>query len=238
MLFFLTEKKINTITIYDLSLNIELIILLKKEITMKKINTLTLFLCLFTIVSYAQVPSPELQIGAAVMAAPEASRDGAMVLGYNSDGKLVTLRQGTNEMICLADDPNRDGFSVACYHKALEPLMARGRELRAEGKGSKEILKIRGTEVKEGTLKMPAGPSTLYVLSGKNGKYDPVAGKVNDAFPRSVVYIPFATTETTGLSTKPTGPGMPWLMDAGTYRAHIMITPPRPKAGEKRVNKS
>ncbi len=198
---------------------------------MKKICTLILFLCLLTVVSYAQVPSAENQISAAVMAAPEASRNEATVLGYDTGGMLVTLRKGTNEIICLADDPNRDGFNVACYHKDLEPLMARGRELRAEGKNREESFKIRGAEAKAGTLKMPAGLSTLYVLSGKNGKYDPVTKKVSDAFSRSVVYVPYATPESTGLSTKPTGPGMPWLMNAGTYRAHIMITPPRPKTG-------
>ena len=30
-------------------------------------------------------------------------------------------------MICLADDPNESPrWHVACYHKALEPFMARG----------------------------------------------------------------------------------------------------------------
>jgi len=41
-----------------------------------------------------------------------------------------------------------------------------------------------------------------------------------------VVYIPWATAASTGLPIKPAAPGMPWIMDPGTHRAHIMITPP------------
>ncbi len=195
---------------------------------MKRTIMIILVICMPAVASYAQIPSAEHQIGAAVMAAPEETRDGATVLGYNAAGTLVTLREGTNEMVCLADDPNREGFSVACYHKDLEPLMARGRQLRAEGKNFEEVFAIREAEVKAGTLKMPAQPTTLHVLSGKKGNYDPATGEISDAYLRFVVYIPYATAESTGLPTKPTGPGNPWLMDAGTHRAHIMITPPRP----------
>jgi hypothetical protein len=42
---------------------------------------------------------------------------------------------------------------------------------------------------------------------------------------RYVIYIPFATSESTGLPLKPEIPGGPWLMDAGTHRAHIMLNP-------------
>ncbi|MFT5773641.1 MAG: hypothetical protein ACI9ZX_003050 [Algoriphagus sp.] len=41
------------------------------------------------------------------------------------------------------------------------------------------------------------------------------------------MYIPWATSESTGLPLKAYGPGMPWIMDPGTHRAHIMISPPR-----------
>ena len=175
-----------------------------------------------------QLPPAEHQIDAAVQAAPEDARMGAAVLGYDGYGKLVTLREGTNALVCLADDPAREGFSVACYHKSLEPFMTRGRQLRAEGKAFKEVFDTREAEVQAGTLSMPSQPTTLYVLSGKEGTYNPDTGAVEKASLRFVVYIPYATAETTGMPTQPTGPGEPWLMDAGTHRAHIMITPPQP----------
>jgi hypothetical protein len=39
-----------------------------------------------------------------------------------------------------------------------------------------------------------------------------------------VIYVPFATGEQTGLPTTPVR-GAPWLMDAGTAKAHIMFAP-------------
>ena len=81
-------------------------------------------------------------IATALMAAPEKSRSECKVIGYNMAGKFVTMRAGNNEFIVLADNPNQDGFNAACYHKSLEPFMARGRALRAEGKTGQEIFAI------------------------------------------------------------------------------------------------
>lgn len=184
------------------------------------------FIC-FCLSSCAQgIPNKEDQINGAVLAVPEENRAGATVLGFDAEGKLVTLREGTGNMICLADDPNKDGFNAACYHKDLDAFMARGRELKAEGKNGMEIFNIREEEAKSGKLKMPENPTTLHVLQGP-GTYDSATGTVTNAFHRYVVYIPWATAETTGLPTKPLVPGGAWIMDPGTHRAHIMVTPPR-----------
>src|SRR6185436_7651518 len=96
----------------------------------------------------ADIPAADWQIKTAVLAAPELARAGATVLGYDPSGAIVTLRVGTNNLSCLADDPKQEGFSVACYPKELEPFMARGRELRAQGKKTPEITKIREEDVK------------------------------------------------------------------------------------------
>ena len=82
----------------------------------------------------AQIPSSDVQIKLATLAAPAELRDKALVYGYTEKGELVVLRKGENEMICLGDDPNQAGLNVSCYHKDLEPLMSRGRELKKEGK--------------------------------------------------------------------------------------------------------
>ncbi len=170
------------------------------------------------------IPSAEDQIAATIQALPEEMRAGATVLGYGADGKLTELRKGTNELICLADDPKDNRFSAACYHKDLEPFMARGRELTAQGiTGGNRNAEYRWKEIKEGKLKMPREPRMLYVLSGKG--YDAATKKVTDGVVRWVIYVPFATAESLGLSATPKR-GEPWLMDAGTAGAHIMITPP------------
>ncbi len=176
-------------------------------------------------------PSAAEQIAASILAAPEELRAGAAVLGYGADGKLTELRKGTGDLICLASDPKATRFSVSCYHKDLEPYMARGRELIAQGiTGGARNQEYRWKEVKEGKLKMPKEPRMLYVLAGKN--YDVASGKVVDGVVRWVIYVPFATAESTGLSTK-SKRGEPWLMDGGTPGAHIMITPAAPPPAAK-----
>ena len=166
----------------------------------------------------------EQQITSATLAAPEDRRAGAEVLGYDSQGKLVTLRKGTNDLICLADKPGDPRFSVACYHRDLEPFMARGRELESQGiAGNERNEKYRWKEIKEGKLKMPREPRMLYVLNGKG--FDIASGTITNPSLRWVLYWPYATAESTGLATRPRR-GEPWLMDAGTAGAHVMISPP------------
>lgn len=173
------------------------------------------------------IPPAEIQIKTALLAAPEESKDKAMVYGYSPKGDLVVLRKGENELVCLADDPAQPGLSVACYHKSLDPFMARGRELKKEGKSYQERFDIRDQEVKNGKLIMPKQPTTLFVYTADKEKFNAATGEAQDGYLRSVVYIPFATSESTGLPSKPMGAGLPWIMDAGTYRAHIMIDPPK-----------
>ena len=168
----------------------------------------------------------EQQIAAASFAAPMEVRDSAKIYGYNDDGNFITLREGTNEMICIADDPNKDGFEVVSYHNDLEPYMARGRALKAEGKSFTERRDIREKEATDLILAMPEKSATLHILYGKNGYFDIDSAKVRNAKYRYVVYIPFATQASTGLSLQPNAPGHPWLMFPGKANAHIMITPP------------
>ncbi len=181
---------------------------------------LSLAVLVISLSAFCQIPSSEWQIRTAVLPLEEDLQAGATVLGYNPNGELTTLRKGTNDMICLADDPTKDRFSVAAYHKSLEPFMKRGRELKAEGLGFKEVFDTREKEVKAGTLAMP-DKATLYVLSGElDENKEPIKTQL-----RFVVYIPFATAESTGLPKAPPVPGAPWIMDPGTHRAHIMVTP-------------
>jgi hypothetical protein len=174
----------------------------------------------------ADVPSADVQIASAVLAAPAEYRAGAAVLGYNQKGELVRIREGKNDFVCLATDPSKEAFNVACYHKDLEPFMARGRELLKQDITGAKRNEIRFKEVEEGKVPMPREPRTLYVLTGS--RYDAAAGKIQDEYLRWVIYVPFATPESTGLSTK-ASESAPWLMSPGTAGAHIMISPPKKK---------
>ena len=167
--------------------------------------------------------SPAYQIAAAVTPLPPEMREGATVLGYTALGKpLVPLREGKNDMICLAPDPSASSFHAACYHKAMEPFMARGRQLRAQGITGGRVDTVRFAEVKSGKLPVPKQPSMLYQIFG--GTFDSVTAKASGGQSLFVTYIPFATPATTGISATPSD-HTPWIMFPGTPKAHIMLQP-------------
>lgn len=170
----------------------------------------------------AQTKSTDQQIAEAVSPLPEGLRAGAEVRAL-IEGALVTVRDGSNEMICLADDPTREGFHAACYHRYLEPFMARGRELRAEGKTRPEIDAMRLAEIEAGTLEMPSQPTALYSLSSDHEAWDAAAGMPIDASGLYVIYLPYATAESSGISVQPAR-DRPWLMYPGKPWAHVMIS--------------
>jgi hypothetical protein len=164
------------------------------------------------------------QIASAVLPLPESLRTGAAVLGYRAPGQLVEIRKGNNGMICLADDPEAPAFHVACYQASMEPFMARGRELRAQGVKGDDVDSVRYREVKDGKIRMPQDPAALWQLSGAAGSYDPAKNEVKAGSALYVIYMPFATEASTGLSARPAA-GTPWLMLPGTPKAHIMFIP-------------
>ncbi len=168
------------------------------------------------------VPPAEQQIAAAVLPLPTDLRAGATVMGYAPDGRFVTLREGSGTMTCLASNPREERFHVACYHKSLEPFMARGRELRGQGVKGDQVDSVRFREARAGKLQVPKEPALLYSLTG--GSFDPQTGTTSGARPLFVVYIPFATAASTGLSATPVR-GAPWIMFPGTPKAHIMFVP-------------
>jgi hypothetical protein len=170
------------------------------------------------------IPSAAEQIEQAVAPLPAAMRADASVFGYAPDGKFVTLRDGSGSMTCLASNPRMDRWHVACYHKSLEPFMARGRELRTQGVQGPQVDSVRFREVKAGTLRMPTEPAMLYSLTGAKDAWDATTKSAPKASLLFVAYVPNATVESTGLSAQPQR-GMPWVMFPGTPKAHIMFTP-------------
>ncbi|MEQ8582878.1 MAG: hypothetical protein RIC30_11930 [Marinoscillum sp.] len=182
----------------------------------------SLLLFFVVILSGAAPSSAQTNLEWATLAAPEAHRENATVYGYDENGTFVLLREGSNHLVCIGDDPAKEGFSVVAYHKDLDPFMARGRELKAMGKSLDEIFATREAEAQSGQLVIP-DKSTLTVYQAD---LDENGSPINP-YLRYVVYIPFATAEETGLPTGPMSDGGPWIMDPGTHRAHIMITPAR-----------
>ncbi|MCL7926558.1 MAG: hypothetical protein M8841_02115 [marine benthic group bacterium] len=166
------------------------------------------------------------QIEGALLAAPASLRSDAEVLGSGGDQRdgdvLTTLRAGTNGLICIADDPEREGFHAACYHESLDPYMRLGRRGRDRGLDRSEIMESRYEALRSGALSMPAS-ATLFSVNAESlsaARLDPPAEGLRRL---TVVYLPGATLEGTGLPGRPED-GIPWLMLPDTPWAHIMIS--------------
>lgn len=168
----------------------------------------------------AQRPASQ-QIIEAVSPLSRRFRSEATVMGYYSGARLTVLKQGTNQFICLADDPTDRRFQVSCYHEDLDPFMARGRELRALGKRGTELQRIRNAEIEAGLLRMPERASVISYYGV--GELDPATGLPDSVTTLQVLYLPYATSDETGFPARPSRSPSPYLMDAGTARAHLMI---------------
>ena len=183
--------------------------------------------CLAPCVAHGQTaayPPAAFQIAAAVSPLPENLRAGARVLGYDANGKFVALRQGTNAMTCIADDPSGKQFHVACYHRSLEGFMARGRELHALKKSPEFIDSVRLKDIKAGRITLPAKSAGLYQYWAARDSVDMSARTISGAEYLYVVYTPYATYRSTGISEAPVDGG-PWIMYPSKPWAHLMIQP-------------
>ena len=171
------------------------------------------------------------QISEAISPLPEPLRAGATVMAFAGGSKLELIRQGSNPMICLPDDPDVEGFHAACYHRDLEPFMGAGRRARAEGLNRDEVWQFRVKEIEAGKWSMPEHAVALYSVSGPDGSFDYTKGSPTGARSLHVIYVPYATEESIGVSTQAAN-DRPWLMNPGTPFAHLMISrssssPPR-----------
>ncbi|MEO5590781.1 MAG: hypothetical protein ABIS03_14465 [Gemmatimonadaceae bacterium] len=195
-----------------------------------KARVMISMLSFFPVLASAQTSPPvsaARQIAAAVSALPENLQAGAKVYGYSASGKFITLKPGTNDMVCVADDPAGKLFHVASYHQSLEPFMARGRQRHALKKKPESIDSARLADLKARRYSMPSKPAALYQYFAPRDSVDMASGTVRAAEYLYVIYMPYATYGTTGISENPLDGG-PWVMDAGKPWAHVMVQPQKP----------
>ena len=147
----------------------------------------------------------------ALLALPDHLRENATVVKFEG-GKRIDLRTGTNELVCRADDRDAPGIAIWCYPKTHDAYARRWYQLAAQGKESAEVDSIITAEIKFGELEWPS-VAVNYNLRGPS---------LDNAVLTTVVYVPFATAESIGLSDVRDFP-RPWLMLGGTAFAHIMI---------------
>ena len=63
-----------------------------------------------------QVLTKSQQITTSLYAAPKEARDGATVYGFDEGNSLTVLKEGTNDFICIADNPKKAKLKPGEYH--------------------------------------------------------------------------------------------------------------------------
>jgi len=176
----------------------------------------------------AQAPPPSAMIAAGVVPLPAALRAGAGVVALDSAGRPRTLRPSTNGMVCITDPPGDAFFVVECYHVSFISVVYRMKQLVARGLPEAVLDQTIEAEIRDGRLKLPAGLTISYGMSGPVAGYDTSTNTVSQAMAVwHRLHVPLVTATETGLPSDDDG-RHPYLMAGGTYYAHVMLTPPRP----------
>src|SRR5690606_25353448 len=150
---------------------------------MRNLLTILLFAISFGATAQEQnkeILPAEIQIKTAELAAPEDLRSGVMVYGYDTAGRMVVWREGSNNLVCLADVPKEPGISTSSDAKERETVMKRGREVTPDGKSEMEERERRKKESEQGQLELTDVPGMVYILSGEEENYNRSAGELKD----------------------------------------------------------
>ena len=156
-------------------------------------------------------------VAQAVLALPDTLRDKATVVLYQ-EGDRAVLRQGTNGLTCVADQPGDTRLTLLCYPTSIDSYMHRQEELQAEGIHGAELRAVLGAEVRSGQLYLPMGAMLRYV----SGTINPESGVPDSVRVWSEMFFPFANAAELGIPEFNAGRD-PWMMSAGTVVAHVMV---------------
>lgn len=155
----------------------------------------------------------EAAIQKALAAAPRQMREGATVVQWNADFTYVTLKKGTNHLVCYdrSDQAGRQPFAVQCTSLANLPRVAQNRKFEAMTDKAARQAALDEAE-KNGTRVKPEYGSVFLDLNGPDQEH---------AHLHITIAVPGATSQSIGLPETP-GKGGAWLMNPGTSTAHIM----------------
>ena len=154
-------------------------------------------------------------IDRSVLAAPANARAAAMVVKWAADGARVVIREGKNGVVCWDQSvwPGQRPFSAHCTNVGNLPRVEQNRSFFYKAGNAADAEKLVQAAEKDGSRIAPEFGAGWYGLVGND-----------QASARShvTIAVPFATTETLKLPSKPTGTSA-WIMNAGTSAAHLMI---------------
>tara|TARA_B100001123_G_scaffold442143_1_gene585038 strand:- start:5823 stop:6377 length:555 start_codon:yes stop_codon:yes gene_type:complete len=165
------------------------------------------------LVLFAQ--SDEELINKILMAAPERLRADAAVIGWQDDGTRMTIRSGSNGVVCWdqSDEPRKRTYSSRCTSEANLPRVEQNRSWLTSGQSQDEIQKIMNDAEENGSREISEFGTVYYSVNTD----DPDNANIH-----ITISVPHATSESLGVPSERTNSNV-WIMGAGTSGAHLMI---------------
>lgn len=150
-----------------------------------------------------------------LLAAPQRIRADAAVVGWNADGSRVTLREGTNGVVCWdqSDEPRKRAFASRCSSEGNLPRVEQNRAWIMSGESQADVQAMMDEAEQSGSRKVSEYGSVYYSINTD----DPENASIH-----TTISMPFATSDTMEVPSDRTNAGV-WIMGAGTSGAHLMI---------------
>ena len=175
------------------------------------------------------VPLPDAEEIALAESAAPAELSGKATVYAVRDGKVLTIREGTNGSSCLvARDLHGGSLYPICYNAEGTRTMLQREllevRLRSLGVAEDSIDKAVATAYKSGELVIPKDVALAYMMSPKQVLFSsPKAEgrRVGAWHPHLMLYVPNATPEKFGLTGDSGEPIQ--VGNAGTPRAEVII---------------
>lgn len=180
---------------------------------MLKYAVLTVLLCVAAVDLGAQ--TDQALIERILLAAPARLRADATVVAWRDDGSRVTLRGGTNGLVCWdqSDEPRKRTYASRCTSEGNLPRIEQNRQWILSGKSQAEVQAMMEEAERNGTREVSEFGSVYYSVNSET---------MEDANIHTTISVPYATTHLLNLPSERTDAGV-WIMGAGTSGAHLMI---------------
>jgi hypothetical protein len=165
--------------------------------------------------TYVTLPNDQL-IQRALMAAPAAARESAMVVKWAADGTYTTIKEGAGTIVCYdhSGGVGEQPFAVQCTNPGNLPRVQQNYRIEAQAAGNRDQLRtLLAAAESNGTRVQPVFGSIWISLTGA----DQASARMH-----TTIAVPGATQASIGLPENRNAGGG-WIMDAGTSTAHIMI---------------
>ena len=150
-----------------------------------------------------------------LLAAPPRLQADATVVGWRDDGSRVTLRAGTNGLVCWdqSDEPRKRAYASRCTSEGNLPRIEQNRRWIMSGKSQEEVQAMMAEAEENGTREVSEFGSVYYLVNSDD---------MEGANIHITVSVPYATSHLLEVPSERTNSSV-WIMGAGTSGAHLMI---------------